>query len=438
VYTVHDSMSHFDLIFLSFLASSIYTLFIAVNKLRFLILDDNVSKNDGYLSKIPRYSFNLAPRPVLKNAISDERVMSNDELLDTIAMLAPESITSIRGLMKYEHVKIDGTLTSRQTQVLASPSSIKEIECVRVLDPLEWERLLRCPHLKKIVVKDNVSETSSAHVEANRPYFEMNNVPPSTPAPFSETTEVVSFSSQYQSDGVTFAMSRLLDLPNFTNLTSLEVYPAPHARAWCTFPKGFFAKIQYLSVLISKDSHVPIGKFRNLRGLRWEVGKDAAAVSLDLRSHVHHLQKLDILIVDDTLDRTREILETIKHERLTIRAIEMNQGFSVMTRLDKLLKRVHYVGLQFVSREKASVSGPNTFGTKFENLMQTSKCLRLVSVSYTKFQNGLRNKFTTCTEADGGHVRNIVISKHREVMEYSRDPTHTRSYFVGDFPFLRE
>jgi hypothetical protein len=266
----------------------------------------------------------------------------------------------------------------------------------------------------------------------------MNDVPPSSPAPFSETTEVVSFSSQYQSDGVTFAMSRLLDLPNFTNLTSLELDPAPHARAWFTFPTEFFEKIQYLSVLISEDSHVPIWKFRNLQGLCWKVENNHAAVSLDLQSHVRRLRKLELLIVHDTLDRTQEILEAIKKKGLPIRAIEINQGMKVTTRLDKLLDNVHYVGVQFVVTGSPSVSGPDTFGTKFQGLMQTSRCLRLASASNTRFQNGLRSKLTTCAEDNGGHIRNIVNSTGREVTEYSRDPMHTRSFFLGRFPFLRE
>jgi hypothetical protein len=423
---------------LAFFASLIHTRLIAVNKLRFLVLDDNVSTDAKYRSEIPRYSFNEIPTIILEKIILYGDFKDNDEILDIIAMLVPESITSIRGLLKYKHVKIDGTLTSRQTQVLASPSFIEEIECVRLLDPLEWERLLRCRHLKKIVVTDDVSKTSSAHVEPNRPYFEMNDVPPSSPAPFSETTEVVSFSSQYQSDGVTFAMTRLLDLPNFTNLTSLELDPAPDARAWLTFPTKSFEKIQYLSVFISENSHVPIWKFRNLQGLCWKVQNNHAAVSLDLQSHMRRLRKLELLIVHDALDRTQAILKAIKKEGLPIQAIEINQGMKISTRLDQLLDNVHYVGVQFLVTSSPSVSGPDTFGKKFRNLMQTSRCLRLASASNTTFQNGFRRKLTTCPEANRGHIRNIVNSAGREVTEYSRDPMHTRSFFLGRFPFLRE
>jgi hypothetical protein len=402
---------------------------IAVNNLRFLLVNGNDATCGGYRPEEPTFHFDRLPPVILKDILS---YVSCDDILDGLAMTTKGIMNSILGLCPVKRVVVDETLESLQLQALASTSSISEIECVRLGDRVEWRRLVRSARLQKLIISDDISKLSGVPVRQELPYLGMKlngSSPPFAKLPFFETVKAVSCSSEYFSNGFEFAL-QLENLSAFVNITSLELQPAPHEHFWSQLSQEFLAQIKNLSVSMMSHSHVPFKKLTNVVGLRWEVCNNAWAEERNLQNHLHCLKKLELLFVKDTVARTEEILEAAKDNDLRLRAVEIDSGQSVMAHLDTLLAGVDYVGLHF----RAVIV---QHATKLQELMTTTSFLRLVSAR--GFGSQLKDRMAQRARDLGGLVRIDELKKPREVIEFlSRDPTDTRLHFIGDFPFLTD
>jgi hypothetical protein len=77
--------------------------------------------------------------------------LSIDEVLNGLGLTTEGMMAKIRGLCRVESLVLDGSLESRQMEVLASSTYVSEITCLRRLRSRdEWSRLVRADALKNI------------------------------------------------------------------------------------------------------------------------------------------------------------------------------------------------------------------------------------------------------------------------------------------------
>jgi hypothetical protein len=214
----------------------------------------------------------------------------------------------------------------------------------------------------------------------------------------------------------------------FSNITSLELIPAPDEKTWNVLPDDFLAQIKNLSVEVVGYSYVPYAQLKNLLALRWGAsgGRRGTPKAAHVFQNMEHVRQLQSLFLTDSSSNA-VVFEAVTRHKLPLKHLEFCVGSGFGKGAVPVLKRLDYFGVSFSSR-----------------VGMTKEIVQMVSHVHCFHLRSYKKGFSWCAfeilqkaaKEAGGTVVMSPPGREEETMEFSRGPPFTRKYYVGEFPFL--
>ena len=403
-----------------------YSLF-AVTVLRFLVVNLKTVKHEASVHDGAESWFSKVPQSVLAEIL---KYVDYEQLLDGLLMTNTGMLDLVRGVVPLKRVTANSSVDSQRIQALASPGDVVEFyeSGLHMSGLNNWQRLVTGRGLKKLVV-EHVAGLKGVNVRSNLPYFGYNYPGASRwneTLPFFESVKTVSLSCRDFMKS--HRHTKNINISGFSNVTSLELVPAPEKKTWNQLSDEFLAQIKNLSIEVMGFSYVPFSKLKNVVALRWWPAGRRSPPTKEARlyDNMEHLKQLKSLFISDRNCRTSSIWKAVKRHGVSLKHVEFRARSAVYEHEIQILRNAEYFGVTFSDRVSMSKS--------IVDMVGCVKSFQLLA-NNTEFCRGGVRKLEGAAQAVGGKIK-FSKTGGIEKIEFLREPQFTRTYFVGDFPFL--